>query len=104
MSFLPKGELEDIIAYPNNDDSNTPHVRVVPSGKANEIIKSQRDEAKKKKEQQNNPEQAQASPEPQPPAANNSFFPGMAWLAILIGNMSASIRPLSTACNDVATV
>jgi len=51
-SFLPKEELEDIIAYPNNEDSNTPHIRVVPGGKAKEIVKSQRKEAKKKKEQQ----------------------------------------------------
>jgi Lon-like ATP-dependent protease len=51
-SFLPKEELEDIIAYPNNDDSNMPHIRVVPGGKANEIIKAQRVQAKKKKEQQ----------------------------------------------------
>jgi len=51
--FLPKEELEDIIAYPNNDDSNTPHIRVVPSGKATEIIRAQRAEAKKKAEQQN---------------------------------------------------
>ena len=51
-AFLPKEELEDIIAYPNADDSNTPHIRVVPGGKANDIVKAQRDEAKKKKEQQ----------------------------------------------------
>jgi Lon-like ATP-dependent protease len=51
-AFLPKEELEDIIAYPNSDDSNTPHIRVVPGGKANEIVKAQRQEAKKKKEQQ----------------------------------------------------
>jgi len=51
--FLPKGELEDIISYPNNDDTNTPHIRVVPAGKANEIVKGQREEAKKKVEQQN---------------------------------------------------
>ena len=51
-AFLPKEELEDIIAYPNTDDSNTPHIRVVPGGKANEIVKAQRAEAKKKKEQQ----------------------------------------------------
>lgn len=51
-AFLPKEELEDIIAYPNSEDSNTPHIRVVPGGKANEIVKSQRAEAKKKKEQQ----------------------------------------------------
>ncbi|MCX6666782.1 MAG: ATP-dependent protease LonB [Euryarchaeota archaeon] len=50
--FLPREELEDIIAYPNSDDSNTPHIRVVPGGKANEIIKAQRTEAKKKTEQQ----------------------------------------------------
>ena len=51
-AFLPKEELEDIIAYPNGDDPNTPHIRVVPGGKANEIVKSQRLDAKKKKEQQ----------------------------------------------------
>jgi len=51
-AFLLNEELEDIIAYPNADDSNTPHVRVVPGGKANEIVKAQRTEAKKKKEQQ----------------------------------------------------
>ncbi len=50
--FLPKEELEDIIAYPNNDDSNMPQIRVVPGGKAKEIVKAQRSEAKKKKEQQ----------------------------------------------------
>ncbi|MCK5636336.1 MAG: ATP-dependent protease LonB, partial [Thermoplasmatales archaeon] len=51
-AFLPTEELEDIIAYPNIDDSNMPHIRVVPGGKANEIVKAQRIEAKKKKEQQ----------------------------------------------------
>ena len=51
-AFLRKEELEDIIAYPNNEDSNTPHIRVVPGGKAKEIVKVQRAEAKKKKEQQ----------------------------------------------------
>ncbi len=50
--FLPKEDLEDIIVYPNNDDSNTPHVRVVPGGKSQEIVKTQRDEAKKRREQQ----------------------------------------------------
>ena len=51
-AFLAKEELEDIIAYPNIDDPNMPHIRVVPGGKANEIVKAQRVEAKKKKEQQ----------------------------------------------------
>ena len=53
-AFLPKEELEDIISYPNNDDTNTPHIRVVPGGKANEIVKTQREAAKKKKAQQSN--------------------------------------------------
>ncbi|MCK5341750.1 MAG: ATP-binding protein, partial [Candidatus Heimdallarchaeota archaeon] len=48
--FLPKEELEDIIAYPNTEDSNTPHIRVVPGGKGKKIINAQRAEAKKKKE------------------------------------------------------
>jgi Lon-like ATP-dependent protease len=51
-AFLPKEELEDIISYPNNDDSNTPHIRVVPGEKGKQIVKAQRAEAKKKKEQQ----------------------------------------------------
>jgi Lon-like ATP-dependent protease len=50
--FLPKEELEDIIAYPNPEDTNTPHIRVVPGGKGKEIVKAQRAEAKKRKEQQ----------------------------------------------------
>jgi Lon-like ATP-dependent protease len=51
--FLPKGELEDIIVYPNNEDTNTPTIRVVPAGKAHEIVRAQREEAKRKVEQQN---------------------------------------------------
>jgi Lon-like ATP-dependent protease len=51
--FLPKGELEDIIVYPNNEDTNTPTIRVVPAGKAHEIVKAQREDARRKVEQQN---------------------------------------------------
>jgi Lon-like ATP-dependent protease len=51
--FLPKGELEDIIVYPNNEDTNTPTIRVVPAGKAQEIVKAQREDARRKVEQQN---------------------------------------------------
>lgn len=53
-AFLPKEELEDIIAYPNQDDTNTPHVRIIPGGKAQQIVKAQREEAKKKRAQQTN--------------------------------------------------
>jgi Lon-like ATP-dependent protease len=51
--FLPNEELEDIVVYPNPEDTNTPHTRVIPAGKAQEIVKTQRTEAKKKAEQQN---------------------------------------------------
>ncbi|RLF44731.1 MAG: ATP-dependent protease LonB [Thermoplasmata archaeon] len=50
--FLPKEELEDILVYPNPEDPNTPLIRVVPGGKAKEIVKAKRAEAKKKVEQQ----------------------------------------------------
>jgi len=52
--FLPKEELEDILAYPNSEDPNTPLIRVVPAGKGKEIVKAQKVEARKKKEQQAN--------------------------------------------------
>jgi ATP-dependent Lon protease len=51
-AFLPREELEDIIAYPNNEDSNTPRIRVVPGGKGKRIVKAQKKEEKKRKEQQ----------------------------------------------------
>ena len=36
--LLPKEDLEDILAYPNPDDPNTPRIRTVPRGKARLII------------------------------------------------------------------
>ncbi len=49
--FLPKEELEDIICYPNPEDSNTPRIRVVPAGKGKEIVDAQKFEARKRQEQ-----------------------------------------------------
>ncbi len=49
--FLPREELEDVIAYPNSEDQNTPRVRVVPAGKGKEIVDAQKFEARKKQEQ-----------------------------------------------------
>jgi ATP-dependent Lon protease len=49
--FLPKEELEDVIAYPNQEDPNTPRIRVVPAGKGKEIVDAQKFEARKKQEQ-----------------------------------------------------
>ncbi len=51
VDFLPKEQLQDILAYPNNDDANEPKIRVVPSGKGKEIVAAQKLEAAQKKEQ-----------------------------------------------------
>ncbi len=49
--FLPKGELQDVIAYHNPEDSNEPKIRVVPAGKGKEIVAAQKREAMQKKAQ-----------------------------------------------------
>lgn len=51
VDFLPKEQLQDILAYPNSDDPNEPKIRVVPSGKGKEIVAAQKLEAATKKEQ-----------------------------------------------------
>src|SRR5208282_2887312 len=51
VDFLPKEQLQDILAYPNADDSNEPKIRVVPAGKGKEIVTAQKLEASQKKEQ-----------------------------------------------------
>ncbi|MFO8133331.1 MAG: ATP-dependent protease LonB [Thermoplasmatota archaeon] len=50
--FLPTEELEDILTYPNQDDPNTPRVRIVPAGKGKEIVDAMKAEARKRKQQQ----------------------------------------------------
>ena len=51
VDFLPKEQLQDILAYPNSEDPNEPKIRVVPSGKGKEIVAAQKLEAAQKKEQ-----------------------------------------------------
>ncbi len=51
--FLPRGELQDVIAYNNPDDSNEPKIRVLPAGKGKEIVQAQKLEAEQKKAQRN---------------------------------------------------
>ena len=51
VDFLPKEQLQDILAYPNSDDPNEPKIRVVPSGKGREIVAAQKLEAAQKREQ-----------------------------------------------------
>ncbi len=51
VDFLPKEQLQDILAYPNTEDPNEPKIRVVPAGKGKEIVAAQKVEAAQKKEQ-----------------------------------------------------
>jgi ATP-dependent Lon protease len=51
VDFLPKEQLQDILAYPNAEDPNEPKIRVVPSGKGKEIVAAQKLEAAQRKEQ-----------------------------------------------------
>lgn len=50
-ALLPKGELQDVIAYQNPEDSNMPKIRIVPAGKGKEIVSVQKAESMRKKEQ-----------------------------------------------------
>jgi Lon-like ATP-dependent protease len=51
VDFLPKGEMQDVIAYHNPDDNNEPKVRIVPAGKGKEIVQAQKAEAEQKKKE-----------------------------------------------------
>ena len=51
--FLPKGEMQDVIAYNNPEDQNEPKIRIVPAGKGREIVRAQKLEAEQKKAQKN---------------------------------------------------
>jgi len=46
--LLPKEELQDILVYPNSDDSNNPVVRTVAGGRGKQIVAAHKAEAKKK--------------------------------------------------------
>jgi Lon-like ATP-dependent protease len=51
--FLPKGEMQDVIAYNNPEDQNEPKIRIVPAGKGREIVRAQKLEVEQKKAQKN---------------------------------------------------
>jgi Lon-like ATP-dependent protease len=51
VDFLPKEQLQDILAYSNSEDPNEPKIRVVPAGTGKEIVAAQKIEAAQKKEQ-----------------------------------------------------
>ncbi len=53
LDFLPVGETEDVLCFPNEEDENRPRVRTVPAGKGKDIIKAHRKEAQKRSQQRN---------------------------------------------------
>lgn len=46
--LLPKEELQDILVYPNSDDSNNPVIRTVGTGRGKQIVGAHKAEVKKK--------------------------------------------------------
>lgn len=53
LDFLPAGETEDVLCFPNEEDENRPKVRTVPCGKGKDIIEAHRREAQKRAQQRN---------------------------------------------------
>ncbi|MDG6221161.1 MAG: ATP-binding protein, partial [Candidatus Thermoplasmatota archaeon] len=51
VDFLPKGQLQDVLAYDNQEDPNEPKIRVVPAGKGKDIIRAEKARAAQKKQQ-----------------------------------------------------
>ena len=51
VEFLPRGDLQDIIAYHNPDDPNEPKIRIIPAGKGKEIVNAQRAEMMQRRQQ-----------------------------------------------------
>ena len=52
--YLPKGELEDVIAYHNPEDFNEPRIRVLPAGRGKPIVDEQKAIAAAQRNQKNN--------------------------------------------------
>ena len=48
--LLPKDALEDVLVYPNEDDENVPRVRTVPAGRAERIVKVQKEAVRQQRE------------------------------------------------------
>ena len=51
VEYLPKGELQDIVAYSNPEDENEPRVRVFPAGKGKQVVAQQKAAAMAQKSQ-----------------------------------------------------
>jgi Lon-like ATP-dependent protease len=51
--LLPKEEMQDILVYPNVEDSNTPIIRTVKAGRGKEIVNAHKTEARKRLQMRN---------------------------------------------------
>ena len=51
--LLPKEEMQDILVYPNVEDSNTPVIRTVKAGRGKEIVNAHKTEARKRLQMRN---------------------------------------------------
>ncbi len=49
VDFLPKEDLEDILCFPNPEDSNKPRIKTFPAGKGKEILKQYQIKAEREK-------------------------------------------------------
>ncbi|MDD1662384.1 MAG: ATP-dependent protease LonB [Methanomicrobiales archaeon] len=51
--LLPKEELQDILVYPNSEDSNNPIIRTVAAGRGKQIVAAHKGEAKRRMQTRN---------------------------------------------------
>ena len=51
--LLPKEELQDILVYPNSEDSNNPIIRTVAAGRGKQIVTAHKAEAKRRMQTRN---------------------------------------------------
>ncbi|MCL4453092.1 MAG: ATP-dependent protease LonB [Candidatus Thermoplasmatota archaeon] len=49
VDFLPKEDLEDILCFPNPEDSNKPKIKTFPAGKGKEILRQYQIKAEREK-------------------------------------------------------
>ena len=49
VDFLPKEDLEDILCFPNTEDSNKPKIKTFPAGKGKEILRQYQIKAEREK-------------------------------------------------------
>ena len=54
VEFLPKEDLQDVVAYHNPEDFNEPRIRVLPAGKGKQIVDEQKAIAAAQRNKKNN--------------------------------------------------